>query len=125
MSIENIVLLLVIIFVNSFDYLYNFYTEIVLPGTNTTTEAGKTEPKKIPAGQQVLVIRTPKGVYIRTPDGKIFAVRSKPQPNSTSPLDKLANTGSNVNPGGGGAVTIIRPTLTTSTRKCYGVNFKL
>ena len=100
-------------------YLYNFFlTEIVLPGTNTTTEAGKTEPKKIPAGQQVLVIRTPKGVYIRTPDGKIFAVRSKPQPNSTSPLDKLANTGSNVNPGGGGAVTIIRPTLTTSTSKC-------
>ncbi|KAH3820380.1 helicase ARIP4-like isoform X2 [Dreissena polymorpha] len=86
-------------------------TEIVLPGTNTTTEAGTTEPKKIPAGQQVLVIRTPKGVYIRTPDGKIFAVRSKPQPDSTSPLDTLANTGSNLSTGG---VTIVRPTTTTT-----------
>ncbi|XP_052780852.1 uncharacterized protein LOC128217627 [Mya arenaria] len=86
-------------------------TEIVLPGTNTTTEAGTSEPKKIPAGQQVLVIRTPKGVYIRTPDGKIFAVRSKPQPNSNSPLDTLANTGSNLSTGG---VTIVRPTMTTT-----------
>ena len=94
---------------------YCFYTEIVLPGTNTTTEAGKTEPKKIPAGQQVLVIRTPKGVYIRTPDGKIFAVRSKPLPNSTSPLDKLANTGSTLTPGGG-AVTVIRPNISTSSK---------
>ncbi|XP_053377474.1 helicase ARIP4-like [Mercenaria mercenaria] len=85
-------------------------TEIVLPGTNTSTEAGTTEPKKIPAGQQVLVIRTPKGVYIRTPDGKIFAVRSKPQPDSTSPLDTLANTGSGMSTG----VTIVRPTTTTT-----------
>ena len=87
-------------------------TEIVLPGTNTTTEAGTSEPKKIPAGQQVLVIRTPKGVYIRTPDGKIFAVRSKPQADSTSPLDTLANTGRNLSTGG---VTIVRPTTTTTT----------
>jgi hypothetical protein len=34
------------------------------------------EQQKIPAGENVLVIRTPKGVYIRTPKGKIFAVRS-------------------------------------------------
>ena len=88
----------------------------MLPGTNTTTEAGKSEPKKIPSGQQVLVIRTPKGVYIRTPDGKIFAVRSKPQTNSSSPLDKLANTGSNLNPAGGGAVTVIRPNLSGSRK---------
>ncbi|WAR25686.1 ARIP4-like protein [Mya arenaria] len=90
---------------------YVMEKQIVLPGTNTTTEAGTSEPKKIPAGQQVLVIRTPKGVYIRTPDGKIFAVRSKPQPNSNSPLDTLANTGSNLSTGG---VTIVRPTMTTT-----------
>ncbi|XP_012938191.1 uncharacterized protein LOC101863187 isoform X2 [Aplysia californica] len=50
-------------------------TEIVLPGTNTGTTAGA--PNKITAGQKILVIRTPKGVYIRTNDGKMFAVRSK------------------------------------------------
>lgn len=93
------------------DTCYECFAEIVLPGTNTTTEAGTVEPKKIPAGQQVLVIRTPKGVYIRTPDGKIFAVRSKPQANSSSPLDTLANTGSNISTGG---VTIVRPTMTTT-----------
>lgn len=93
------------------------HLEIVLPGTNTTTEAGTTEPKKIPAGQQVLVIRTPKGVYIRTPDGKIFAVRSKPQPDSTSPLDTLANTGCNMTTGG---LTIVRPTTTTTVSSGTG-----
>ena len=33
---------------------------------------------RIPAGETVLVIKTPKGVYIRTNQGKIFAVRSAP-----------------------------------------------
>ena len=34
-------------------------------------------PRRIPAGQNVLIIKTLKGVYIRTSDGKLFAVRSK------------------------------------------------
>ena len=50
--------------------------EIVLPGTNTGTTAGS-GVNKINSGQKILVIRTPKGVYIRTNDGKMFAVRSK------------------------------------------------
>ena len=42
---------------------------------------------KIPAGQQVLVIKTPRGVYIRTPEGKIFAVRTSGKlGNETSPV---------------------------------------
>lgn len=51
-------------------------TEILLPGTNTGTQAGASN-NKIGAGQKILVIKTPKGVYIRTNDGKMFAVRSK------------------------------------------------
>ena len=47
-------------------------TDIPIPGATQ----GVT---KIPAGETVLVIRTPKGVYIRTPQGKIFAVRSTPK----------------------------------------------
>ncbi|XP_076468714.1 uncharacterized protein LOC143299416 [Babylonia areolata] len=53
-------------------------TDILLPGTNTATSAGGAEPAgKIASGQKILVIKTPKGVYIRTNDGKMFAVRSK------------------------------------------------
>ena len=46
----------------------------MIPGTNTTTTSGS---NKIPAGETVLVIKTTKGVYIRTNSGRIFAVRSK------------------------------------------------
>lgn len=52
-------------------------TDILLPGTNTTTSSGETSSGKIASGQKILVIKTPKGVYIRTNDGKMFAVRSK------------------------------------------------
>ena len=49
-----------------------------MPGTNTATPSGAVDPNnKIAAGQKILVIKTPKGVYIRTSDGKMFAVRSK------------------------------------------------
>ncbi|KAK6176105.1 hypothetical protein SNE40_014453 [Patella caerulea] len=53
-------------------------TEIVLPGSNTATQAGAVN--RIPPGQKVLVIKTLKGVYIRTADKKLFAVRSKTLP---------------------------------------------
>ncbi|ESO97098.1 hypothetical protein LOTGIDRAFT_143498 [Lottia gigantea] len=53
-------------------------TEIVLPGSNTATQAGTVN--RIPPGQKVLVIKTLKGVYIRTADKKLFAVRSKGLP---------------------------------------------
>ena len=50
----------------------------MLPGTATSTQSGaKSEPNKIPSGQQIFIIKTPKGVYIRTATGKIFAVRAK------------------------------------------------
>ena len=32
--------------------------------------------KKIPAGEKVILIKTPKGVYMRTNEGKIYAVRT-------------------------------------------------
>ncbi|KAF8785911.1 Helicase ARIP4 like protein [Argiope bruennichi] len=35
-------------------------------------------PVVIPAGQDVLVLRTPKGVYLRLPDGRIIAVQLPP-----------------------------------------------
>ena len=46
--------------------------DITIPGS-TSSDSG---PSKIPAGETVLVIKTPRGVYIRTPQGKIFAVRA-------------------------------------------------
>ncbi|CAH1783913.1 unnamed protein product [Owenia fusiformis] len=60
-------------------------TDITIPGTTSSTTSG---PQKVPAGSQVLVIKTPRGVYIRTGQGKIFAVRSAPNSkgDSTPPL---------------------------------------
>jgi len=58
-----------------------FVLDIIIPGTNTSTDAG---PNKIPAGEKVLVIKTPKGVYIRTNQGKIFAVRTTPKTSASS-----------------------------------------
>ncbi|GAB1600203.1 helicase ARIP4-like [Argonauta hians] len=55
-------------------------TDIMLPGSNNNSSY----PDVIPAGQQIHVIKTPRGVYIRTNKGKIFAVRSKPPVTSTS-----------------------------------------
>ena len=49
------------------------FSDITIPGSNTSSDSG---PSKIPAGETVLVIKTPRGVYIRTPQGKIFAVRA-------------------------------------------------
>lgn len=40
-----------------------------------TPSNGDSSTVTIPAGQEVLVMRTPKGVYLRVPDGRIIAVR--------------------------------------------------
>ncbi|XP_012714321.2 helicase ARIP4 [Fundulus heteroclitus] len=47
-------------------------TDIVIPGANNTTEA----QAHISAGESIHVIRGSKGTYIRTNDGRIFAIRS-------------------------------------------------
>lgn len=47
-------------------------TDIVIPGANSTTEV----QARINAGESIHVIRGSKGTYIRTHDGRIFAVRS-------------------------------------------------
>lgn len=53
-------------------------TDIMLPGSNTSSDAGAgASGNKITAGQQIFIIKTPKGVYIRTSSGKIFSVRTK------------------------------------------------
>ena len=58
-------------------------TDIIIPGTTTISDASSAT-NKIPAGEKVLVIKTPKGVYIRTSQGKIFAVRTAPKPPTTT-----------------------------------------
>nr|XP_040060978.1 helicase ARIP4 isoform X1 [Gasterosteus aculeatus aculeatus] len=47
-------------------------TDIVIPGTNSTTDV----QARISAGESIHVIRGSKGTYIRTNDGRIFAIRS-------------------------------------------------
>ncbi|KAB5536776.1 hypothetical protein PHYPO_G00111240 [Pangasianodon hypophthalmus] len=53
-------------------------TDIVIPGTNSSTDV----QARISAGESIHVIKGSKGTYIRTNDGRIFAIRSgKPRAN--------------------------------------------
>uniref|UniRef100_A0A674MBX3 RAD54 like 2 n=1 Tax=Takifugu rubripes TaxID=31033 RepID=A0A674MBX3_TAKRU len=47
-------------------------TDIVIPGSNSTTDV----QARINAGESIHIIRGSKGTYIRTNDGRIFAIRS-------------------------------------------------
>ncbi|KAM4737933.1 helicase ARIP4-like isoform 2-T2 [Anableps anableps] len=47
-------------------------TDIVIPGTNSSTDV----QARINAGESIHVIRGTKGTYIRTSDGRIFAIRA-------------------------------------------------
>ncbi|XP_066553802.1 helicase ARIP4 isoform X2 [Amia ocellicauda] len=47
-------------------------TDIVIPGTNNTTDV----QARISAGESIHVIKGTKGTYIRTSDGRIFAIRA-------------------------------------------------
>ncbi|XP_069792880.1 helicase ARIP4 isoform X3 [Narcine bancroftii] len=51
-------------------------TDIIIPGTNTSTDV----QARINAGESIHVIRGTKGMYIRTCDGRIFAVRMGNKP---------------------------------------------
>ena len=65
------------------------YTDIILPGTNTVTN---TTPL-IKAGEQVTFIKTQKGVYLRTTDGRILAVRGAQQPTSKAQTTTTSSSG--------------------------------
>ncbi|XP_013857229.1 helicase ARIP4 isoform X2 [Austrofundulus limnaeus] len=56
-------------------------TDIVIPGTNSSTDT----QTRIPAGESIHVIRGTKGTYIRTTDGRIFAIRAA---NKTKTMDE-------------------------------------
>ncbi|XP_019392642.1 PREDICTED: helicase ARIP4 isoform X1 [Crocodylus porosus] len=53
-------------------------TDIVIPGTNTSTDV----QARISAGESIHIIRGTKGTYIRTSDGRIFAIRTTGKPKS-------------------------------------------
>ncbi|KAI4823851.1 hypothetical protein KUCAC02_012406 [Chaenocephalus aceratus] len=60
-------------------------TDIVIPGTNSSTDV----QARITAGESIHIIRGTKGTYIRSSDGRIFAIRAagkpKPEEESTAP----------------------------------------
>uniref|UniRef100_A0A665T7T1 Helicase ARIP4-like n=1 Tax=Echeneis naucrates TaxID=173247 RepID=A0A665T7T1_ECHNA len=68
-------------------------TDIVIPGTNSSTDV----QARITAGESIHVIRGTKGTYIRTSDGRIFAIRAANKAKtaeSTAP-PKVSTNGSN------------------------------
>ncbi|XP_074861181.1 helicase ARIP4 [Carettochelys insculpta] len=74
-------------------------TDIVIPGTNTSTDV----QARISAGESIHIIRGTKGTYIRTSDGRIFAIRTTGKPKGSDdrraaasgsqgpPLDSTSN----------------------------------
>ncbi|XP_047441573.1 helicase ARIP4-like isoform X2 [Mugil cephalus] len=78
-------------------------TDIVIPGTNSSTDV----QARITAGESIHIIRGTKGTYIRTSDGRIFAIRAAnkakigdegstaPPKDSQAPPLELSTNGSN------------------------------
>ncbi|XP_044066730.1 helicase ARIP4-like isoform X4 [Siniperca chuatsi] len=78
-------------------------TDIVIPGTNNSTDV----QARITAGESIHVIRGTKGTYIRTSDGRIFAIRAAnkartaeesttaPPKDSQTPPEEVSANGSN------------------------------
>ena len=95
-------------------------TDIVVPGTNTTTNS---QGSRIPAGENVLVIKTPRGIYLRTQQGKIFAVRTSPKDSAASVSDTTAHGASDAfNTTAAGQSTLATTTSTSTVTSCssYG-----
>ncbi|XP_064012540.1 helicase ARIP4 isoform X4 [Pogoniulus pusillus] len=65
-------------------------TDIVIPGTNTSTDV----QARISAGESIHVIRGTKGTYIRTSDGRIFAIRTTGKPKGSEERRTAASAGS-------------------------------
>ena len=75
---------------NNLSLIFAFsYTDIILPGTNTVTNS----TPLIKAGEQVTFIKTQKGVYLRTTDGRILAVRGAQQPTSRAQTTTTSSSG--------------------------------
>ncbi|XP_016138162.1 helicase ARIP4-like [Sinocyclocheilus grahami] len=66
-------------------------TDIVIPGSNSSTDV----QARIGAGESIHVIRGSKGTYIRTNDGRIFAIRSgksrPPEGGATASREELGS----------------------------------
>ncbi len=92
--------------------ILHMFADIVIPGTNTCTTSG---PQRIPAGEMVLVIKTPKGVYIRTNQGKIFAVRSAPKSRPGEAPESPAITTTTMSTSAATTATALSAATTTAT----------
>ncbi|XP_057181819.1 helicase ARIP4 isoform X1 [Triplophysa rosa] len=70
-------------------------TDIVIPGSNSTTDV----QARIGAGESIHVIKGSKGTYIRTNDGRIFAIRSgKPRASDEAATALIEDSGSPMHP---------------------------
>ncbi len=78
-----------------FGFLFNFYQPfdlaITVPSTNTVTNS----PTVIQAGENVILLNTPKGFYMRTSDGRIFAIRNQNESSSTQHMVSQPGISSN------------------------------
>ncbi|XP_051777134.1 helicase ARIP4 isoform X2 [Erpetoichthys calabaricus] len=76
-------------------------TDIVIPGTNSSSDV----QARISAGESIHIIRGNKGTYIRTSDGRIFAIRAagKSRPGEESSIAALGSQRSSLEPASNGS----------------------
>lgn len=65
-------------------------TDIVIPGANTSTDV----QARISAGESIHIIRGTKGTYIRTNDGRIFAIRTSGKQHKANEARRMSSSGS-------------------------------
>jgi hypothetical protein len=95
--------------------------DIIIPNSS-----GGDGVKKIPRGEKVILIKTPKGVYMRTNEGKIYAVRTAGKTTSTSGDSATTSSASITTSAAGSsssatAVTSVLASATASTSKADGL----
>uniref|UniRef100_T1IRD9 Helicase C-terminal domain-containing protein n=1 Tax=Strigamia maritima TaxID=126957 RepID=T1IRD9_STRMM len=91
--------------------------DVVIP---TSTADGN--PIRIPAGQQVLIVKSPRGIYIRTQDNKIIAIRNpaaaqgdKPAAAGKTADESLSSLASSLQGGTSSATNSARSATAVST----------
>lgn len=73
-------------------------TKDVTIARNQMTNGTESSPIVLPVGTRVKLIRTPKGIYMQTPEGKIFRIHSSPPDTPGSPSNRAGTLGMGYKP---------------------------
>ena len=70
--------------------------DVTIARNQMSVGSGETTPIVLPSGTRVKLIKTPKGIYMQTPEGKIFRIHSSAPATPASPASIAAALGMNL-----------------------------